>query len=263
MWILIVTSCKKDKGLTADVNKTPVARAGSDTSIFLPSCNTKTGSITLNGNNSSDPDNNITEYSWAKISGPAGIVIRDPASPQTLVVGISSGLYAFELKVQDEFGKISMDTVNFNIFSAGEEYDLNITVTTDYNFTENYFDYYGYEYYDVTVMQGSVTHQPFGLLQLNIQEYGDSAALSDVHETYLYLSQLFAPNVSIGGTSTVNFKKLARDGGGVFNGTFSAQFGSAEACGVVIRDLQPLNVSGSLNLNTNSASITIKGKVFF
>src|SRR5262245_38866713 len=47
-------------------NLHPIANAGSDTIVWLPG-----ESATLDGSNSTDPDNNIMSYYWRNISGPS------------------------------------------------------------------------------------------------------------------------------------------------------------------------------------------------
>ena len=51
-------------------NRPPVANAGADQTITLPA-----NAVTLNGNGSTDPENNITGYAWTKISGPSSFTI--------------------------------------------------------------------------------------------------------------------------------------------------------------------------------------------
>ena len=51
------------------VNHRPVANAGADTTITLPA-----NAVTLNGSASIDPDNNISNFLWTKISGPSSFM---------------------------------------------------------------------------------------------------------------------------------------------------------------------------------------------
>lgn len=88
------------------VNQPPVARAGADQTINLP-----TNSIILNGSASADPDNNITGYVWAKLSGPSTFFIANANAVQTQVINLVQGAYQFELKVTDAAGSYSTDTV--------------------------------------------------------------------------------------------------------------------------------------------------------
>lgn len=91
-------------------NRPPVANAGADQVITLPS-----NSVNLNGSASTDPDNNITSYQWTKISGPSSFSIANPNSVQTQVTNLVEGVYQFELKVTDRFGLYDKDTVQVTV----------------------------------------------------------------------------------------------------------------------------------------------------
>jgi N-acetylneuraminic acid mutarotase len=91
----------------------PVACAGDDTVITLPA-----NTITLDGSCSSDPDNNLKAYQWAKISGPATFTISDVSAKQTEVTNLVKGEYRFELKVTDSAGLSSRDTVAIIVLPA-------------------------------------------------------------------------------------------------------------------------------------------------
>ena len=91
-------------------NRPPVANAGTDQTIFLP-----TNSVTLNGNNSSDPDNNIIGYSWTKISGPSSFSITDANKIQVQITNLVQGNYQFQLKVTDAGDLFSIDTLQVNV----------------------------------------------------------------------------------------------------------------------------------------------------
>ena len=109
---------KDDKGLSAkdtiqvivndpsQPNHPPVANAGADQTITLP-----TNSVNLDGSGSTDPDNNITNYTWKKISGSFAFNIVNPNAIQTQVNNLFQGVYEFELKVTDAGGLFSKDTV--------------------------------------------------------------------------------------------------------------------------------------------------------
>lgn len=94
-------------------NHPPVANAGPDTSITLP-----VNSITLNGSGSTDPENNITSYTWTKISGPSSFNIKNVNALQALVTNLVQGVYQFELNVTDGGGLISKDTVEVIVNAA-------------------------------------------------------------------------------------------------------------------------------------------------
>ncbi len=87
-------------------NVSPVANAGSDQSITLPS-----NSVTLDGSGSSDPDGSIVSYSWTKIAGPSSYNIANGNSATTSVNSLTQGTYSFRLVVTDNNGATSSDTV--------------------------------------------------------------------------------------------------------------------------------------------------------
>ena len=84
----------------------PIANAGPDQTITLPA-----NSVTLNGNASTDPDNNIATYLWTNISGPLTFSISNANAVQTQVTNLVEGIYQFELKVTDAGGLYDKDTV--------------------------------------------------------------------------------------------------------------------------------------------------------
>jgi K319L-like, PKD domain/Kelch motif len=97
----------------AQSNRPPIAKAGPDQIITLP-----TNSVTLDGSGSTDPDNNITSYSWAKISGPSSFIIANANVSQTQVTNLNQGVYLFELKVTDNGGLSAKDTVQITVNDA-------------------------------------------------------------------------------------------------------------------------------------------------
>lgn len=87
-------------------NVLPVAKAGNDITITLPS-----NSTTLNGNGSTDSDGTINAYSWAIISGPAQFIFANPNAPSTQVSNLKEGTYLFRLVVTDNRGGTDADTI--------------------------------------------------------------------------------------------------------------------------------------------------------
>jgi len=100
------------KGPKGKGNKPPVANAGPDQAITFPSSPTY---IYLDGSASTDPDNNITNYQWTKISGPLSFTIVNPNAAITQVTGLVEGVYQFELKVTDQFNLYDKDTVQVTL----------------------------------------------------------------------------------------------------------------------------------------------------
>ena len=92
------------------INRPPIARAGNDISISLP-----THTVSLDGSGSSDPDNNISGFLWSKIEGPSSFSFNNNSSVQTEVSNLLQGVYQFELKVTDVGGLYSTDTVQVTV----------------------------------------------------------------------------------------------------------------------------------------------------
>jgi hypothetical protein len=96
--MLVHISCKKEVSCEncgvnrpGSNNKLPIANAGPDHSITLP-----TDSILLDGNASSDPDGIISDWLWTKIEGPASFAIDNSTTSKTVVKNLSAGIYHFE-----------------------------------------------------------------------------------------------------------------------------------------------------------------------
>lgn len=94
-------------------NAAPVAQAGSDKTIALP-----TSSVTLNAGASVDPDGNIVAYAWSYVSGPANYTITSQNATVTTVTGLEEGVYAFRLEVKDNDGAKNADTVLVKVNAA-------------------------------------------------------------------------------------------------------------------------------------------------
>jgi hypothetical protein len=105
IWMITFVSCRKELECY-DCNQPPVANAGADQKITLPK-----DSVVLNGSASVDPDGKINGWAWTKISGPASSTITNAAMAITVVKNLTAGIYQFELKVTDDKGMSSKDTV--------------------------------------------------------------------------------------------------------------------------------------------------------
>ena len=106
--VLFHISCQKDHSCEgcAEKNKPPIANAGLDQVITLP-----TDSVLLDGRTSSDPDGIISEWLWTKISGPASFNIIKPTDSLAKVKALVAGTYLFELKVTDNDRLSAKDTM--------------------------------------------------------------------------------------------------------------------------------------------------------
>ena len=76
--------------------------------------------VTLNGSNSTDPDDGIVSYLWTQTSGTA-VTISDPtkASP-TFIAPMLEGSLTFQLMVTDAGGLHGNDTCIVNV-TAGNQ----------------------------------------------------------------------------------------------------------------------------------------------
>lgn len=82
----------------------PVAKAGNDITILLPSNRAK-----LDGSASYALNSSISTYRWTKVSGPGYGTIVNPDSAVTSVTDLVKGVYEFMLTVTNTTGKASTD----------------------------------------------------------------------------------------------------------------------------------------------------------
>lgn len=116
MAVFVSISCQRELSCyDCDNNKPPVANAGPDQKIMLP-----TSSANLDGSKSGDPDNSISSYRWTKISGASSFDIADATAVQTEVKNLEQGQYEFELMVTDATGLSAKDTVLITVHHATE-----------------------------------------------------------------------------------------------------------------------------------------------
>src|SRR5690606_7955532 len=93
-------------------NKAPVANAGSNQTITLPS-----NSVTLTGSGS-DEDGTIASYKWAKVSGPSSFTFVNANAASTQVNNLAEGTYLFELTVTDNKGATAKASVTITVKPA-------------------------------------------------------------------------------------------------------------------------------------------------
>ena len=116
----------------AVVNQPPIANAGADKTVNLP---TSTTSLTGTG---SDADGNVASYLWEKVSGPAATMTNATTATVSLS-GLTAGLYTFRLTVKDNAGASATDQVNVTVVAANQSPIANaggdITLTLPTNST--------------------------------------------------------------------------------------------------------------------------------
>lgn len=122
--------------VNAAPNQAPVANAGADITITLP-----TNTANFNGTASSDPDGTIVSYSWNKLSGPGATTIVNSNTATASAIGLVAGVYVFELTVTDNSGATSTDQVMVTVIdnnssnqlpiaNAGKDTSINIPANT-------------------------------------------------------------------------------------------------------------------------------------
>jgi len=264
--VFCVLSCKKDgEDSSSKVDERPLAKAGPDISVSLSSCADKNGVADLDGTASSDPESGITSYYWQSIGGsiPGIAVLKNPHSVKTAVENIPAGVFMFELAVRDAKGQFSADTVMITASGPVKEYDLDLSTTTNFHFNDNSPDGYG-GYSDETLIEGNGNFTPFGAFHVSVVETADSATSSDAHNTKINLYNDGSYTQSLYGITSINFKKLIQQGGGLINGTMTLNDGSATNCqSTAFDNLSPLTVTGNLDINTGIVDLRIIGKVYF
>lgn len=106
-------ACKKDTSPYGTITEKPIAYAGLDQVITLP-----TDSISLDGSASHDRDGMITVWLWKKVSGPASFSMIDQDKSIVKVNNLIRGVYEFELKVGDNDGQSAEDIVRVYVVDS-------------------------------------------------------------------------------------------------------------------------------------------------
>ncbi|MBN8577745.1 MAG: gliding motility-associated C-terminal domain-containing protein [Cytophagales bacterium] len=112
----------------APVNVPPVANAGPDLSITLP-----TNSRVINGSGT-DADGTIASYSWTKQSGPAATLANQNTATLT-ASNLIEGTYVFRLTVTDNQGATGFDDMILTVLPAAINQSPIVNAGADVNLT--------------------------------------------------------------------------------------------------------------------------------
>lgn len=96
-------------GTATTTNKAPVANAGTDKIITLP---TNTSSLIGSG---TDADGTISSYAWVQLSGPSTGTIATANTSSTVINNLVQGVYQYQLNVTDNSGAVGRDTVQLTV----------------------------------------------------------------------------------------------------------------------------------------------------
>ena len=103
-------ACHKDK----HVNQIPEVQLFSDRSVQIKAQPLDT--IHLSGT-ATDDDGAIVSYLWSQVSGPNSSVIANPGSQSTVVNGLISGVYVFQLSATDNDGATGTKSMNVTVMA--------------------------------------------------------------------------------------------------------------------------------------------------
>jgi PKD repeat protein len=185
---------------TAITNQPPTANAGPDQTVSEGQI------VTLNGSNSTDPDDGIASYQWVQTGGPA-VTLSDPAMEKPTFtapdVGQSGAALTFELTVTDQGGNQSKDVCTVNVTWQNEPPQANAGSDQTVN-EESVVNLDGSKSLDIDDAIASY---------LWTQTGGPSVTLSD---PTLVNPSFTAPTVGTGGAS-LTFELTVTDEGGLSN----------------------------------------------
>ncbi|MBI4772728.1 MAG: hypothetical protein HY788_00870 [Deltaproteobacteria bacterium] len=180
----------------------PTANAGGNQSVQ------EGGTVTLNGSDSSDPDDGIETYSWVQLNGPT-VNLINPSSDQVTftapdVSGTSSTL-TFQLTVTDGGGFSDADTTVVTVYPAGENQPPTARAGADRIVQEG----------SAVVLDGSASSDPDdGIKSYSwVQTGGPAAGLTGASSAQ---ASFTAPEVGAGG-ATLTFELTVEDQAGLLS----------------------------------------------
>jgi beta-glucanase (GH16 family) len=115
--------------VTVNPNPPPVANAGADRTITLP-----TNSVLING--SGTDNGSITAYQWTQVSGPSTATLSGANTANVTASSLIAGTYVFRLTVTDNGSLTGTDDVTV-VVSSAPEVNLALQKTTMVSSSEN------------------------------------------------------------------------------------------------------------------------------
>jgi beta-glucosidase len=112
-------------------NIAPVANAGADKSITLP-----TNNVVINGS-ATDSDGTISSYSWNQISGPSTATLSGNTTANLTASALVAGTYQFRLTVTDNGGLTGTDDVSVVVNNTSSTGNLALNKPVAASSTEN------------------------------------------------------------------------------------------------------------------------------
>jgi beta-glucosidase len=112
-------------------NAAPVANAGADKSITLP-----TNSVVINGTGT-DSDGTISSYAWTQVSGPSTATFSGNITANLTASALVAGSYVFRLTVTDNSGATGTDDINVVVNNTSTSTNLALNKATTVSSTEN------------------------------------------------------------------------------------------------------------------------------
>ena len=271
--LLFLPACRKNEParpfpVNPVSNHAPVAIAGIPQQITLSSCQSKNGVAELDASASYDPDGQIRSYDWAFISGPQVPNIINSHTPKARLEDLAVGLYGIQLKVTDNKGVTTADTVLIHVISSPAEIDLELSLQVSYQYKDSVFGCYYYNYncsnQKTTTMEGKVQHPSLGLLDIHISE---EATIGSYYSKRTIVN-IYKRNINeqfISGSANIRLHEVFDNGYPGFTGHITLTYGSAIMCDpfFFLNNQVKLSMTGLVDQNTKTISLRITGKAYF
>ncbi|HEU5148157.1 MAG TPA: hypothetical protein VFT90_15640, partial [Chryseosolibacter sp.] len=97
---------------TTTTNVAPVANAGSDQSIYLPT------NVAYVKGSATDADGTISSYAWSQVSGPSTATLENRYTNSLKASNLKAGTYTFRIKATDNKGAYDNDDVKVVVNST-------------------------------------------------------------------------------------------------------------------------------------------------